>query len=476
MSQSNLELRLSRWLDDGPHSAPNEVVEAGLSQARTERQLRVVSLPWPRLPRLTLPDDRLLAQAAASFAAITLAVIIAIWGFSNAVVPPAATPSPTIQPSTSPTPSASPTPSPTNTATPSPTSLGGGWSVPELIGAGEFDDVSMAVDARGTVHVAAAISIGAGDSRGIVYMTNASGQWTTEQVTVAPSGQDSEEYDGEPDIAVDPADGSVWIAFTRYDCGGCTPGQSNAILVMNDGSGSWTAPEQVAESQAHDPSLAVSNGVAHLAYAFGQMPGQPNFPSFYATNESGSWVSTQLAPEATLPQLMLEEETLDSVPPVPVVAYSHPTGVSLTWLLSDAQTTTTVTGPDSSVEALFLLLDPVGLIHVVWDDGAGVLHDVTVGDGPSTTGPDLTLNRLLVDGVASLDNGLLVSARGLDEANLGPWSVGSTGIRTRLVAGETTMTDIAYSGRRGDSPHFVYSYAGDQADHGIWYSVSLNSE
>ena len=68
----------------------------------------------------------------------------------------------------------------------------------------------------------------------------------------------------------------------------------------------------------------------------------------------------------------------------------------------------------------------------------------------------------------------MASARALDETDVGPWIVaGNNANAVRLATGETTMTDIALGGQR---LQFVYSYAGDQAEHGIWSSILLSSE
>src|SRR5215208_1287137 len=112
MSRSDLEVRITHWLDEGPHAAPTDVVEAALAQARREPQARVFALPWARLPRFGDTDFGPLLQAATGLAVATLAVVAVIWAFNYAALPPAASPSPSAPASNSPSPSAAPTASP----------------------------------------------------------------------------------------------------------------------------------------------------------------------------------------------------------------------------------------------------------------------------------------------------------------------------------------------------------------------------
>jgi hypothetical protein len=496
MSRSDLELRLVRWLDDGPDGAPAGVVEAALREARAQPQVRAIELPWlPGLSQrhLTLPASRSVVQAALSFGAIAIAATLVVWSLNNLSIRPAMTPTPGITPSPVVTPSASPTatpgtsPSASSTATPSAPSTASavpstgvspsasasafayGWTAPALIAPGEFDDLALTIDNDGSAHVAGAVAIGAGDSRGIWYMTNKSGGWIAEQVTRAPAGQDDEEYDGEPDIAVD-VDGTVWIAFTRYDCGGCTPTISNAIYVTNNKGGSWSEIEEVAGSQAYGPSIAAENGIAHLAYAFGQMPEQPSYPSHYATNASGDWVATRIASGAAHPQLAIGPDG------VPRVAYATPSGVTVGYFPgADATSFTDVPGPSGEVDALFYSVDALGRTHLVWMGPSLPMHHVFQDTDGTWSEPAAVANdRLRLDAVAGLADGSLISsARSLDEAVLGPYfTKGLSAEATRLASGETTMTDVAVHG----AINFVYSYAGDQAVHGIWYTEDISAE
>ena len=482
MSRTDLELRLVRWLDEGPEAAPTKVIEAALREARGERQARVVQLPWLADKKLALPSTRALAQTAFSALAIVVAASVLWWGLNSVTLPPATSPTPTVTatPSTAPTPAVTPSPSPTSSTIPSPSaspSAGatssptrspfftppvGAWQTPELIEAGEFADVAVAVDAStGAAYVAASIDIGTGDSRGIVYITSSGGAWTSKQVTIAPSGQDDLEYDGEPDIAVGP-DGTVWIAFTRYDCGGCTPTLSSGVYVINNAGGKWSKPELVGGPQSYDPSLAVGANGAYLAYASGQMPEASSYPIYFATNESGRWVNTKLDGNNSHPQLALAADG------IPRVAFAMETGIEINSFPSpDSEFFEVVPGTTGNVEALFFTIDDAGQAHLVWlGRSLPMQHMVEAPDGRWSQPEDFLLDRLYPDSIATYggQGELITSATSLDES--GAWFVtGPNAAATELAAGETVRTDLAAAPGHIE---FVYSYAGDQGQHGIW--------
>ena len=74
MSRSDLELRLVRWLDDGPEAPPAQVLEQALRAARSEQQVGVIELPWLSRRPLSFPPSRSLVQFAMSAAAIVVVV------------------------------------------------------------------------------------------------------------------------------------------------------------------------------------------------------------------------------------------------------------------------------------------------------------------------------------------------------------------------------------------------------------------
>jgi hypothetical protein len=477
MSRNNFELRLTRWLDEGPESAPSNVVEAALRDARTEGQVGVINLPWPAPRRIAFPPRRSLAQFAVSAAAIVLAVGLLIFGISNRPLPPASSPTPVTSPtsssSPSPTPSGpstespqpatnSPVPTVSTTATPFFTPPVGSWRFPVLTEPGEFDDLALAVDDVGRAYVAASIAIGAGDSRGIVYLTSSRGSWAAEQVTTAPPGQDGLGYDGEPDIAVAP-DGTVWIAFTRYECAGCTPTISSGVYVINNGGGSWSKPEQVGASQSYDPSIAVNSSGAHLAYSFGQMPGLDAYPGFHASNELGSWTSTQLDDNSFRPQIALGRDD------IPLVAYGTPRGVTVNSFVFDSAAFSDVPGPTGEVNALFFTVDKTDRQHVIWEGANLPMQQVIENsDGGWSQSEDVIFDGLQPDTISTYgeNGGLISAARSVDQP--GAWFVnGTRAAATLLAAGETVKTDVAAG---SGFIEFVYSYTGAQGEHGIWWT------
>lgn len=208
---------------------------------------------------------------------------------STAASPTAGTsPTPTGSQTThtsTPSPTASPSVAPTVAPTPTATVAGQVEPVP----LGKIDGgLSMVVDPDGFVH-AAFVRNGR-----IQYLTNTNGAWTRQAVTT-PEGED-----GQPSIALD-TDGSVWIAFTRWEAcpvdeEPCFPPPLGIFLITNS-AGAWSTAQQVEPGWIALPSLAVRDGQVHLTYLAGQACGfEPCGPSdlHYATNSSGSWVDDEI--------------------------------------------------------------------------------------------------------------------------------------------------------------------------------------
>jgi hypothetical protein len=178
------------------------------------------------------------------------------------------------------------------------------WTGPELIASGDFNETDVVVDSQGTVHVAAT-GYGA-DIRGIWYVTNASGQWTSQQVSSPPPAEDGEQGDGEPSIALD-SDGSVWIAFSRWTCWQCYPDSPDGTWYVTNASGTWSEPRQIAQAANLSPSLVVRDGIVHVAYNERTNLGHgDDYPIWYSTNASGEWVTIQIARKGYAPRLSLD--------------------------------------------------------------------------------------------------------------------------------------------------------------------------
>jgi hypothetical protein len=124
MTKSDLELRLTRWLDDGPTGAPSDVVDTALAEARRESQVRNIGLPWLRGRRIASPGYGSLVRTAVGAVAIVVAVSIALWGFNSLPIPPAASPSASQQASPISQPSPSPSDGAPSTIKPSPSATG----------------------------------------------------------------------------------------------------------------------------------------------------------------------------------------------------------------------------------------------------------------------------------------------------------------------------------------------------------------
>jgi len=125
----------------------------------------------------------------------------------------------------------------------------------------------------------------------------------------APAGRDNQ-----PSIALN-ADGSVWIAFTRWapedpdDCAGvtdCVPSPEGVYYVTNK-AGQWSEPQPLAPPESNAPSLEVRNGKIHLAYAAGNLCGElcGGSTAHYETDATGSWTDVELGETMSRAELEL---------------------------------------------------------------------------------------------------------------------------------------------------------------------------
>ncbi len=213
--------------------------------------------------------------------------------------PPTATP--TIAPTATPTVAPSPTPSASPTAPPA-------WPAADRIARGSFTEPTIAVDGAGSVHIAAA---GTGtDNRGIWYLTNATGRWVKQLVVTPWYSEDSEEIgrvDG-PAIAIDPSDGSVWIAFIYWECPDCIPNSSQGVYYVTNAGGRWTAPVLLTDdSLSTHLSVAVRGGKVYLAWhSAGDYVSRGGIG--FGTNASGLWTEQQIAAAGVGPHLVIDPQ------------------------------------------------------------------------------------------------------------------------------------------------------------------------
>lgn len=205
----------------------------------------------------------------------------------SATTVPSAPPSPTNNPAPSPSPTSSESPS-TQSPSPLPTLPeqtpsvpgSGGWIGPARIAKEHYDFVRLVVDGDGNGHVAAVAT------DGIFYLTDASGSWTRERLTRAPTGG----YDGEPSIVIRD-DGSLAITFARFgglQCSfGCVPVDPQGIFLVNNRSGNWSDAVLIIEGRVQEPSLQAGASQLHLAYSRGDEDRTVEYA--YAADDTGTW-------------------------------------------------------------------------------------------------------------------------------------------------------------------------------------------
>jgi len=325
-----------------------------------------------------------------------------------------------------------------------------------------FEPSPDGVGGVGAVHVVAAGS--GSQNRGIWYVTNGSGQWIAERLTTLPTGSaDREEYDGEPSIAL-AADGSVWIAFTRWECRECAPNPSEGVFVMGNPSGSWSDPVRVAKAQSNSPSLDARDGAVHLAYAFGMLPvpGPEEYPTFYGTDAGGGWTFREVAGNADYPQLSVGPDGL-----VQVLHLNMGVRLATAESPSSAFAVESVYG-DGNEWGPLLGTDTDGRPVAAWTSVANeneVFYSSRFSGSwsPPVAVMDGVLQGLVVDGagtahlIASSEAGGLVYTIGRD-AFAEPVS---------LFAGDATRAAMAVdpSGR----PHVTFTVGSPPGERGIWY-------
>lgn len=376
---------------------------------------------------------------------------------------PTPTPTPTVAPTTTPTATPTATPTPTPTATPAPVA----WPAAKHISGGGFSQPAVAVDAAGSVHIAAT----AADNEGIWYLTNVSGSWVTQQV-VAPWYSDLEEIGmvGQPAIAVDPTDGSVWIVFVYWRCIDCAPGGSAGIFLINNVAGTWSEPVQRESDPAVSPSLAVRDGRVYLAFELPGLYGHRYGPILFGTDVSGAWQRQQIVQAGEQPNLVLNTDGRAGVlfAGANAMRYAHqkPNGSFVIERVS---------GTDGVVGALWFSLLAVDTVTgdswAAWTGGTAGVHPVFLAkrgaDGwsdPIAAIPDGDLSGFGVrDGVVQLT--AEKSTGGLIYA-----SNGSGAFVEQIVdASRTYWDDAAFALLPTGRPIVVITRETPGNDSGIWF-------
>jgi hypothetical protein len=264
----------------------------------------------------------------------------------------------------------------------------------------------MAVDAAGKVHIVAT----AADNEGIWYATNVSGDWVAQQV-VAPWISDLEEIGmvGQAAIAVDPSDGSVWIAFVYWRCTDCAPAGSNGIYTVNNVAGTWSEPVERESTKAVSPSLAVRDGRVYLAWELPGVYGHRYGPIVFGTDASGAWQTQQIVQAGEQPSLVLKADGRVGV------LFAGANAMRYAWQKSDGsfviERVADTTGVVGALWYSVLAVDAVtGEVWAAWTGGTSGVHPVFLAqwgaDGwsdPIAAIPDADLSGLAVrDGVVQL--------------------------------------------------------------------------
>jgi hypothetical protein len=205
MSKSDLELRLSRWLTEGPTDAPSDVVNAALNEARQESQARVIG--FPRLGRrgIALPGYSSLARAAVGAVAVIVVLAVALWSVNSSPVPPAASPTPSGLAVRSSEPSPSATGSTPTPRTSSPQATGDGlvitWKIPRGVsGLNNVAEITGSAQMGGRLVISGSrlIDDGVPNIKGITTYPAPALWWSDDAVTwhVAqlPSGYEDRQF------------------------------------------------------------------------------------------------------------------------------------------------------------------------------------------------------------------------------------------------------------------------------------------
>ena len=189
-----------------------------------------------------------------------------------------------------------------------PAATGAAWTDPVRVSARALDTPSLAVDSAGHRHLVAR------GADGLWYLTDRSGAWTERRLT-----RDGPEEYGErllahhPDIDIDPADGSIVVAWVRSKPVG-TGGCSGEVRYRTLRGGAWSATRAVptptcaasVDLEVRDGRITVAIAMWRLEYArIAVVAGRP-----------GRWTTTYLGsapgpdpfpmPFAHLPALELD--------------------------------------------------------------------------------------------------------------------------------------------------------------------------
>ncbi len=348
---------------------------------------------------------------------------------------------------------------------------------PELVAAGGYQGIDLALDPDGHRHIVSSQVFGNVDAhdwlrRDLWYATDRDGSWSTQRLLM---GEDTGLGWNGASIAVDD-DGSVHIAVV-HDHVGSTPGETEGNFYLTDKDrepGDFGAPVRVAGRDMTDPSLTVVNGVRYLAYSklsrLGEPP--PPAPVFVKTDLSGSWVTHRLADDGAAPILRVDptgrahiiyqaasDDGLDSI--LRYAQIDPETGA--------ATKSERIPGTEDLWYSSVLALDPTGQPHIAWETKKDIAWSSLTADGWSQ--PEMLGIRrsdwlsLVVDplgqphvvfmGRSDAGRGSIHAQRG---AGTWPQSVLVDDVSGGRVASAMLGADIIVAWATTDEPEGLWSY------------------
>ena len=344
-----------------------------------------------------------------------------------------------------------------------PTTAASGWSSPERVWDAPYDMPSMAVDTDGAVHIAAR------GMDGIWYLTNETGRWTRVRLTRDHADAGGFETANIPLIALDPADGSLTVAYEVIPCADCAWRSYLAYRTNRhaDGPGAWSAQRDIPGRGQAPTSIVVRHGVIAIAATVGDLQTRVRF----FTNASGRWTHEDIEAtgdrSAASPSLALDRQGR------PVIAYgvygAYPKANAIRLARGTSRTggfTTERVVASPGAQGPSLVLDAKGRPRFSFsaDDGTSVARHTASGWRQRRVWSDGSDSQLLL---AAGDQPRLVGLRETPrpQAWFAAWSSGAWQ-RTRLTSHPTRQ--VAFAIEKADGRDHVVTVIGDR----LWYTHS----
>jgi len=321
----------------------------------------------------------------------------------------------------------------------------------------------MAIDPAGFVHIVADLR-----SR-IVDITNESGDWSTIRVAVPP---DDTGYGG-PTLAID-GDGRMYVAFTTFTAGGDLGPFPDGILLVDGLGNAWSAPTNVAP-HATSPSLAVRDGVVHLAFTEALLTDvacEDPLALHYASVVGETVTTSTLYEVGFRPLIALAPDGTTKVVSSDLCGLANPPAMHL----SDANGTVVIPGTQKDDALVGFGIDGAGLLHIAFiraseeDEVSRLFYTSLTPEGWIEPVP------LLVgayDGALAVDARGIVHVVGFGEAGL-QYASGEHGNFAVLQLVERISNpygSVAVAVDAGGRPHVAYNDEAGESDTAVWYTV-----